>query len=300
MLFAAALPAGGTAPRRAPMPHRAVTRGPPTARPGRTGPPVPGPAPLPPRSHPPPVPPNSASARSAAGREALRGPGRTRPLSPSLRAVAEIGGRPRGHGPVVPGRCPGDPRGSKRAGRQGLALARHRRLGRGRHRSRLGGRQGRGPRHGRHLRLLDAGGAAPPQRRGPGRTQAVIDAIAGGDLARGIELTTPEIAERLSIVGTPKECLGKIRREIAPQWRQPRDLRPHRPQPRQGLHRPRPGRRRRRERSAPPHPRTDHARLRLSPGARAARAVGSLVARRYEEDRGPRAPTRSPPGGSGR
>lgn len=35
----------------------------------------------------------------------------------------------------------------------------------------------------------------------PGELKPVIDAIAAGDLARGIELTTPEIAERLSIAG---------------------------------------------------------------------------------------------------
>ncbi|MEV0634533.1 LLM class flavin-dependent oxidoreductase [Streptomyces sp. NPDC050619] len=50
----------------------------------------------------------------------------------------------------------------------------------------------------------------------PGELKPVIDAIAGGDLARGIELTTPDIAERLSIAGTPQECLDKIEREIAP------------------------------------------------------------------------------------
>lgn len=32
----------------------------------------------------------------------------------------------------------------------------------------------------------------------------------------GIEMTTPDIAERLSIAGTPEECAEKIRREIAP------------------------------------------------------------------------------------
>ncbi len=37
-----------------------------------------------------------------------------------------------------------------------------------------------------------------------------------GDLARGVELTSPELAERLSVSGTPEECRDKIRREIAP------------------------------------------------------------------------------------
>jgi 5,10-methylenetetrahydromethanopterin reductase len=50
----------------------------------------------------------------------------------------------------------------------------------------------------------------------PGELKPVIDAIAAGDLARGIELTTPEIAERLSVAGTPEECLEKIQREIVP------------------------------------------------------------------------------------
>jgi 5,10-methylenetetrahydromethanopterin reductase len=43
----------------------------------------------------------------------------------------------------------------------------------------------------------------------------IIDAIGGGDLARGIELTTPEIAEKLSFAGTPDEVTAKIK-EIEP------------------------------------------------------------------------------------
>ncbi|GAA3971086.1 5,10-methylenetetrahydromethanopterin reductase [Streptomyces marokkonensis] len=50
----------------------------------------------------------------------------------------------------------------------------------------------------------------------PAELKPVIDAIGAGDLARGIELTTPEIAERLSVAGTPEECLAKIERDIAP------------------------------------------------------------------------------------
>ncbi|MBD0424507.1 LLM class flavin-dependent oxidoreductase [Streptomyces sp. TRM S81-3] len=50
----------------------------------------------------------------------------------------------------------------------------------------------------------------------PAELKPVIEAIAAGDLARGIESTSPEIAERLSVAGTPEECLEKIRREIAP------------------------------------------------------------------------------------
>src|ERR671916_2192795 len=43
----------------------------------------------------------------------------------------------------------------------------------------------------------------------------IIDAIAGGDLARGVELTTPEIADKLSFSGTPEEVTAKIK-EIEP------------------------------------------------------------------------------------
>jgi alkanesulfonate monooxygenase SsuD/methylene tetrahydromethanopterin reductase-like flavin-dependent oxidoreductase (luciferase family) len=43
----------------------------------------------------------------------------------------------------------------------------------------------------------------------------VIDAIGAGDLARGIELTTPSLAERLSVSGIPEECAEKLRGEIA-------------------------------------------------------------------------------------
>jgi 5,10-methylenetetrahydromethanopterin reductase len=39
----------------------------------------------------------------------------------------------------------------------------------------------------------------------------IVDAIAGGDLARGIELTTPEITEKLSFAGTPEEVTEKIK-----------------------------------------------------------------------------------------
>ncbi|MGW7516501.1 LLM class flavin-dependent oxidoreductase [Streptomyces sp. NPDC054796] len=50
----------------------------------------------------------------------------------------------------------------------------------------------------------------------PGELKPVIEAIGAGDLARGIELTSPEVAERLSVAGTPEECAEKIRDEIAP------------------------------------------------------------------------------------
>jgi 5,10-methylenetetrahydromethanopterin reductase len=49
----------------------------------------------------------------------------------------------------------------------------------------------------------------------PDSLKPVIDAIAGGDLARGIELTTPEIADKLSFSGSPEEVTAKIK-EIEP------------------------------------------------------------------------------------
>src|ERR687885_553163 len=49
----------------------------------------------------------------------------------------------------------------------------------------------------------------------PDSLKPIIDAIAGGDLARGIELTTPEIAEKLSFSGSPEEVTAKIK-EIEP------------------------------------------------------------------------------------
>ncbi|MBB5935573.1 LLM class flavin-dependent oxidoreductase [Streptomyces zagrosensis] len=50
----------------------------------------------------------------------------------------------------------------------------------------------------------------------PLELRPVIDAIGAGDLARGIELTSPEVADRLSIAGTPQECAQKIRTELVP------------------------------------------------------------------------------------
>jgi 5,10-methylenetetrahydromethanopterin reductase len=45
----------------------------------------------------------------------------------------------------------------------------------------------------------------------PAALKPIIDAIGGGDLAKGIELTTPEIAEKLSFAGTPEEVVEKIK-----------------------------------------------------------------------------------------
>lgn len=50
----------------------------------------------------------------------------------------------------------------------------------------------------------------------PDDVAPIIEAIGAGDMARGIELTSPELAEKLSIAGTPEECVDKIKREIEP------------------------------------------------------------------------------------
>ncbi|MFF5264803.1 LLM class flavin-dependent oxidoreductase [Actinomadura viridis] len=50
----------------------------------------------------------------------------------------------------------------------------------------------------------------------PADMAPIIEAIGAGDLAKGIELTTPEITEKLSLAGTPDEVRAKIEREIAP------------------------------------------------------------------------------------
>lgn len=54
------------------------------------------------------------------------------------------------------------------------------------------------------------------QRNGvdPASLTPIIEAIGAGDLAKGIELTSPELAEQLSIAGTPEEVTAKIRSEI--------------------------------------------------------------------------------------
>ena len=49
----------------------------------------------------------------------------------------------------------------------------------------------------------------------PDSLKPIIEAIGGGDLARGVELTTPEIAEKLSFAGTPEEVTAQIK-EIEP------------------------------------------------------------------------------------
>ena len=44
----------------------------------------------------------------------------------------------------------------------------------------------------------------------PEEVAPIIEAIGAGDMARGIELTTPDLAERLSVAGTPEECTRKL------------------------------------------------------------------------------------------
>lgn len=50
----------------------------------------------------------------------------------------------------------------------------------------------------------------------PDELTPIIAAIGAGDLAKGVELTSPALAERLSVSGSPEECAAKIRDEIAP------------------------------------------------------------------------------------
>ena len=46
--------------------------------------------------------------------------------------------------------------------------------------------------------------------------QPVVDALGAGDVKGAIERFTPELAERLSLAGTPEEVVEKIKRDIAP------------------------------------------------------------------------------------
>ncbi|WP_258342060.1 LLM class flavin-dependent oxidoreductase [Saccharopolyspora gregorii] len=50
----------------------------------------------------------------------------------------------------------------------------------------------------------------------PASLAEVVAAVGAGDLARAYELTPPELAEKLSVAGTPQECLERIQRDIAP------------------------------------------------------------------------------------
>jgi 5,10-methylenetetrahydromethanopterin reductase len=50
----------------------------------------------------------------------------------------------------------------------------------------------------------------------PTELTPIIEAVGAGDLKRAYELTPAELAEKLSIAGTPAECRDRISREIAP------------------------------------------------------------------------------------
>lgn len=45
----------------------------------------------------------------------------------------------------------------------------------------------------------------------PGEMKGIVDALDKGELDKAYELTTPEVAEKLSIAGTPEECTEQIR-----------------------------------------------------------------------------------------
>jgi len=46
--------------------------------------------------------------------------------------------------------------------------------------------------------------------------QPMFDAFAAGDVAGAIDMFSPELAERLSVAGTPEECAERIARDIVP------------------------------------------------------------------------------------
>ncbi len=46
--------------------------------------------------------------------------------------------------------------------------------------------------------------------------QPVVDALGAGDVAKAIELFRPELSEKLSVAGTPEECVEKIKTDIEP------------------------------------------------------------------------------------
>jgi 5,10-methylenetetrahydromethanopterin reductase len=50
----------------------------------------------------------------------------------------------------------------------------------------------------------------------PEEVQPVVDALGAGDVAKAIELFRPELAEKLSVAGTPEECVEKIKSDIQP------------------------------------------------------------------------------------
>jgi 5,10-methylenetetrahydromethanopterin reductase len=56
------------------------------------------------------------------------------------------------------------------------------------------------------------------QRHGidPAEVAPVVEALGTGDVPRAIELFRPELAEKLSVAGTPEECVEKIKNDIQP------------------------------------------------------------------------------------
>jgi 5,10-methylenetetrahydromethanopterin reductase len=50
----------------------------------------------------------------------------------------------------------------------------------------------------------------------PESLREAVDAVGAGDLRRAYESTPPEVADALSIAGTPQECVDKIAREVEP------------------------------------------------------------------------------------
>jgi 5,10-methylenetetrahydromethanopterin reductase len=63
--------------------------------------------------------------------------------------------------------------------------------------------------------------AMPPEqveRHGidPAELQPMFDAFAAGDVPKAIDLFSPEMAEKLSVAGTPEECVEKIKNDIEP------------------------------------------------------------------------------------
>ncbi len=48
----------------------------------------------------------------------------------------------------------------------------------------------------------------------PEELQPIINALGSGDLAAAVKLTSPELADRMSVAGTPEECVAKLRSEM--------------------------------------------------------------------------------------
>jgi 5,10-methylenetetrahydromethanopterin reductase len=50
----------------------------------------------------------------------------------------------------------------------------------------------------------------------PDSLQPIVEALGRGDIETALDLTSPDVAERLSIAGTPAECVEKIKADIEP------------------------------------------------------------------------------------